>query len=464
MKMGVVGLSVVAALACSVACTPAKSPYVLDYAFPTAVSLPTTRYRLENGLEVILQEDHKSPSVAVNIWYHVGAKDDPPGRAGFAHLFEHLMFAGSRHVAEGEFPAKLRDAGCRDMNATTTIDRTNYFETLPANQLELGLWLESDRMAYLLDGLNEDVLERERNVVKNEFRERSENASLGLVDAFIYPVLFPNGHPYNHLPIGNEAQLNAAKLDEVRAFFRTFYIPNNATLVLVGDFEPARTIQLIAKYFGAIPPGKEAPVQRDPTPSALASEKRVFVEADVERGAVIIAWPVPPRFAPGEKELEAGRDFLSGWLWGRLVDDDKVADSVNVSIREGQLASILEVTVTARPNEPLERVLKQLDIGLDRRRARREDRVAFSIERARLLMSSIYAAERYASRADLLNSYNQYAGTPDYIGTELAIRRGILVEDVRDAFYQFLRFDKRVVTFVTPKRGAPRAGRLVRVE
>ncbi len=464
MKMGVVGLSVIAALGCSVACTPAKSPYVLDYAFPTAVSLPTTRYRMDNGLEVILQEDHKSPSVAVNIWYHVGSKDDPPGRAGFAHLFEHLMFGGSRHVAEGEFPAKLRDVGCRDMNATTSFDRTNYYETLPANQLELGLWLESDRMAYLLDGLNQSAFERERSVVKNEFRQRFENAGFGLVDSFIFPVLFPGAHPYNHLPIGDEAQLDAAKLEEVRAFFRTFYIPNNATLVLVGDFDTGHTKELISKYFGAIAPGKEPPIQRDPTLSSLASEKRLSVEADVERGLVVVSWPLPPRYAPGYKELEAGSGLLGGWLSGQLVWREKVADSVSVSFRDGQLASVLEYTVTARPGVPLERVLKELDATIDSARAWRADRVRFSIGRAKLAMSSIYAAERYSSRADLLNAYNQYAGAPDYIATELAERQSVVVEDVRDAFYQFLPFNKRVVTLVTPRPGAPRSGRLVRAE
>lgn len=464
MTMGLVRWVIVAAVACSFACAPAKSPYVLDYAFPTAVSLPTTRYRLDNGLEVILQEDHKSPTVALNIWYHVGSKDDPPGRAGFAHLFEHLMFGGSRHVAEGEFTAKLRDVGCHDLNARTSFDRTNYFETVQADHLELGLWLESDRMAFLLDGLNQNAFERERNVVKNEFRQRNENALFGQVDALIYPVLFPGAHPYSHLPLGDEAQLNAAKLDEVRAFFRTFYVPNNATLVLVGDFESARTKELISKYFGAIPPGKAPPIQRDPTLSSLAREKRLFVEADVQRGLVVASWPVPPRYAPGHKELEVGRGVLQGWLWENLVKREKVADAVNVSLEAGQLASVLEVTVTALPNEPLERVLKELDVTLDYARAWRVDRVAFSIGRARLLMSNIYGAERFSSRADLLNSYNQYAGTPDYIGPELAARQSVLVEDVRDAFYQFLPFDKRVITFVTPRDGAPRSGRLVRAE
>src|SRR5262245_8170168 len=200
---------------------------------PGAMSIE--KYALENGLEVILHEDHRTPIVTVNIWYHVGSKDEPKGKNGFAHLFEHVMFQGSRHVGEDMFFKYLERAGASERNGTTNTDRTNYFETVPSNQLELVLWPESDRMGFLLDHANDQTFASQREVVKNERRQNYENAPYGLVRQFVREALFPKSHPYHLLTIGSPEDLDAAKMDDVRGFFRTFYLPNNATLVIAGD-------------------------------------------------------------------------------------------------------------------------------------------------------------------------------------------------------------------------------------
>ncbi len=215
------------------------------------------KYTLANGLEVILSEDHRLPIVAVNIWYHVGPANERPGLTGFAHLFEHMMFQGSKHVGENQIKF-LQAAGATDINGTTGYDRTNYFETMPAEKLELALWLESDRMAFLLETLTARNLANQRDVVRNERRER-ENAPYNLVEEEIYRQLFPEGHPYHASIIGSHADIESASLQDVRDFCRQFYVPNNASLALVGDFDPAVAKCLVEKYFGSIAAGNRVP-------------------------------------------------------------------------------------------------------------------------------------------------------------------------------------------------------------
>src|SRR3984957_18679684 len=218
-------------------------------------SLPFEKYALDNGLEVILHQDHHTPIVAVNIWYHVGSKDEPAGKNGFAHLFEHVMFQGSRNVGEDQFFKYLERAGASDRNGSTNGDRTNYFETVPTGGLALALWLESDRMGFLLDHVNQETFASQREVVKNERRQNYENAPYGLVWQFIRAALFPAPHPYHLLTIGTPEDLDAASLEDVRAFFKTFYVPHHATLVVAGDIDPAATKALVAKCFATIPRG-----------------------------------------------------------------------------------------------------------------------------------------------------------------------------------------------------------------
>src|SRR5262245_4391098 len=229
------------------------------------------KYSLPNGLEVILSEDHRLPMVAVNLWYHVGPANEEPGRTGFAHLFEHMMFQGSKHVHGDSHFQLLEGAGASDYNGTTDFDRTNYFETLPSNQLELALWLESDRMGYLLDVLDQANLANQQDVVRNERRQSIENAPYGIVDEEEYHQLFPKNHPYYADVMGSHADIQSAKLDEVKNFFKTYYSPNNASLAIVGDIDKARSKTLIEKYFGPLKQGPPVPKIAATTP-AIASE------------------------------------------------------------------------------------------------------------------------------------------------------------------------------------------------
>src|SRR6185369_12944854 len=214
-------------------------------------SIPFTKYTLGNGLEVILAPDKRIPVVAVNLWYHVGAANETADRTGFAHLFEHMMFTGSKHLKRGEAERLLEAAGGSDSNASTSFDRTNYFDTVPSNQLALALWTHADRMGYLLDALDQKALANQQDVVRNERRETTENRPYGIVDEALYRELFPPGHPYRPAVIGSHADIQAAKLADVRDFFKRYYRPNNATLVIAGDFDEAQARRLVQKYFGS---------------------------------------------------------------------------------------------------------------------------------------------------------------------------------------------------------------------
>jgi predicted Zn-dependent peptidase len=446
------------------ACEPAQSPYALDYPMPTHIAMPTERFRLPNGLEVLLSPDHTAPSVAVDLWYHVGSKDDPPSRAGLAHLFEHLMFLGSRHVPEGGHMTQLVEEGGRDLNAHTQHDRTAFEETVPPNELELALWLESDRMAFAVDGLTQDKLDRERKVVENELRQRFENEPYGMVPALVWGAAFPDPHPYHHPPIGDVAQLDAVTLDDARAFGRTWYVPPNCTLAIVGDFDPAATKALLNKYFATIAAGPPLPARPDTAPSALGHEVTLRIEADVPHPRIVIAWPVVPRYAPGGPELDVGAPALAGYLWNEVAEGTHTATSVTGSVEQGHLASLFDVTIDVAPGVSPEVVLSSIDerMHVIRGEKARYDRTQFSVWRTRVLLAPLYSAEKFLGRAELLELYNEDAGTPDFADREMAARREVIVEDVRKAYYDLLPWDRRVVAIVEPRAGAPRSGRLVR--
>src|SRR5215831_18510924 len=247
----------------------------LDQKFPPlqVPQLKFERYKLLNGMEVILSEDHRLPIVSVNLWYHVGAVNESARRTGFAHLFEHMMFEGSRHVPGNSHFRFLEAAGASDINGSTEFDRTNYFETLPSNQLELALWLESDRMGYLLGTLDREKLANQRDVVRNERRQSVEGEPYGLVEEVLYHELFPKGHPYYADVIGSHRDIEAARLDDIREFFRQYYTPNNASLAITGDINPAQAKQWVEKYFASIPDGPPVPKITAVTPP-ITSEHR----------------------------------------------------------------------------------------------------------------------------------------------------------------------------------------------
>src|SRR5262245_8282280 len=266
-------------------------------------TIPFEKYTLPNGLEVILSQDHRLPTVSVDIWYHVGPANEAAGRTWFAHLFEHMMFQGSKHVPGNKHFELLEAAGGTNLNGTTDFDRTNYFETLPANRLELGLWLESDRMGYLLDSLDEQQLEGQRGVVRGERKQSVENVPYGIVSEAVYHNVFPKGHPYYANVIGSHQDIQAAKLEDVRNFFKTYYAPNNASLAIVGDFDSAPTKTLVEKYFGPLKKGPDAPKVNVETPK-ITAEKRVTVADRIPLPRVYMAWLTPQYFKPGDADAD----------------------------------------------------------------------------------------------------------------------------------------------------------------
>src|SRR6201998_111887 len=310
------------------------------------------RYKLANGLEVILSEDHRLPLVSVNLWYHVGAVNETAGRTGFAHLFEHMMFEGSKHVPGSSHAHYLEAAGVTDFNGSTAFDRTNYYETLPSNQLELALWLESDRMGYLPDKLDQANLSNQQDVVRNERRQSYENAPYGIASEAVYHLLFPKEHPYYPMVIGSHADIQAAKLEDVRNFFKLYYAPNNASLAIVGDFDSAKVRQLVERYFGPLKRGQDVPRVKIATPP-IASERRIVVQDNVQLPRVYLAWLTSPVYKPGDAEADITANVLGGGkssrLYKKLVYEKQLALDVEASQNSLTLSSVFQIQATARP-------------------------------------------------------------------------------------------------------------------
>ena len=274
------------------------------------IKIPYTRYVLPNGLNVILHEDHSTPTVSVNTWYHVGSGYEKAGRTGFAHLFEHLMFEGSGNVKNGDFNKLLEAAGGHN-NGSTNPDRTNYFEDVPTNALELALYLDSDRLGFLLDSMSSEKVDGQRDVVKNERRQSYENRPYGLSWEILYKNIYPASHPYSWTTIGSMEDLSAASYPDVVDFFKTYYVPNNASLVIAGDIDPVKTLELVKKWFGEIPAGKPVPPQ-NPATAKLNEVKVLLHEDKVQLPRLYMAWITPQFFAPGDAELDILASILSG--------------------------------------------------------------------------------------------------------------------------------------------------------
>jgi len=330
----------------------------------TAISIKFEKYTLPNGLVVILSEDHRLPLVSTNIWYHVGPANELPGRTGFAHLFEHMMFEGSKHAPGNSHFRFLEAAGASDLNGTTDFDRTNYFETLPSNQLELALWLESDRMGYLPDKLDQANLTNQQDVVRNERRQSIENTPYGIVEEAVFHNIFPKGHPYYADVMGSHADIQAAKLEDVRNFFKLYYAPNNASLAIVGDFDSARAKQLVDKYFGPLRRGSPVPKIATVTPP-ITAERRIVVHDQVELPRVYMAWLTSPIFKPGDADADLASSILGGGkssrLYKKLVYEKQIALDVSVSQNSLTLGSIFEIVVTARPGHTAAEMEKSIE-------------------------------------------------------------------------------------------------------
>jgi predicted Zn-dependent peptidase len=376
------------------------------------LSLPVERYRLDNGMVVVLYEDHRVPQVAVDILFRVGSRDEAKGRTGFAHLFEHLMFMGTRNVPNGGFDAIMEAAGGQN-NATTSEDRTNYFEIGPATLLETFLWLEADRLMSLPDDMTKQKVDLQREVVKNERRQSYENRPYGAVDLVIPDKLFPLGHPYHHPVIGSHADLTAARVEDVKAFFKRFYVPSNASLVIAGDFDPAEAKRLVEKYFAWMP-RVGRPAETVPPPAQMAKDVRVTLHDRVELPRLTLVWHSAAHMSPGEPAAEVLAALLGGGKSSRLtkslVYDKRVASEVEVRQESLRTGGYLYMNVTAAPGvsaQALETALRaELKALESAPPALRE------VERARAFVETrvVERAENLVGLAELLNEHEWLLG------------------------------------------------------
>jgi zinc protease len=426
-----------------------------------AFEIPFEKYWLANGLEVILHRDATLPNVAVNIWYHVGPANEPKGRSGFAHLFEHLMFEGSKYAGK-DFDVLLESAGGTNMNGTTSFDRTNYFETVPSEYLELALWLESDRMGFMIDTLTEERLDIQRGVVLNERRQSYENRPYGPSELALMDRLFPEGHPYHGNVIGSIQDLEHATMDDVRAFFAAYYAPSNATLTLAGDIDVGSTKKLIERYFGSLPKRPRPERPRRATPPLAASD-RLEIEEPVSLAKVTLAWITPPAFAQDEAAIELGTHVLGSGKASRLYQDLVVtglAASVDTGLEDNELGSVATIEAMVSTGTTVAQVEAAIEQSLSR--LAEQGPTAAELTRAKKgifldLASSLQLLNGGGGdggRAGTLQQLNHYLGDPGRLPAEMAHLGSVQGSEVRDAIRKYLPLDRRL-TVVTQAKAAP---------
>jgi zinc protease len=417
------------------------------------VKIAFEKYELPNGLEVILRKDDRLPVVAVNLWYHVGPAKEAEGRTGFAHLFEHMMFQGSGHVGPDQHFRYLEAAGASNVNGTTSYDRTNYLEDLPSNQLELALWLESDRMGFLLDRLDQTMLSNQQDVVRNERRQSTENAPYGLAEEEVAHQLVPDGHPYYASVIGSHADIQAARLEDVRDFFTRYYTPNNATLAIAGDIDIDSTKAMIEKYFGTIPRGPDVPPVEVTTPP-ITAERRLTVTDQVELPRVYLSWLTPSFYKAGDAEADVAARILGGGkasrLYKALVYDQKIAQDVSAVQQSAELTSVFQIVATARPGHTVEELEAAIQVELDSLVGSGPTASEMKSTKSVILTQMLTQIEGLGALADLLNHYNHYTGDPDYLNKDLARYEAVTADGVKEFIATQLARDKRSVVQVLP--------------
>jgi zinc protease len=420
-----------------------------------SIEVPYQMYRLGNGLTVIVHEDHSVPLVAVNLWYHVGSARERPGRTGLAHLFEHLMFEGSKHVPEGAFDRWLEAVGGAN-NASVRHDRTHYWEDVPANALELALFLESDRMAYLLDTMTPARVDGQRDVVKNERRQRHENSPYGMAEIHLDQALHPPGHPYHWPIIGSMEDLTAASHEDIADFFRRWYAPGNASLVIAGDVDTAEVRRLVDKWFVDVPAGAPVPPVGT-SPIVMDAEKRLSCEDQVQLPRLYLRWPTPPDLSPADAALDAVAGILAGGknarLYRRLVYDLQVAQDVSAYQDSRVLGSAFDIVVTARAGHGLEEMRALVDEEIAR--LQNEPPTAREVERYRNQLEAAFLTQLeslggFSGKAEQLNAYYFAAGNPDYFEEDLARYRALSPTDVQAAARRYLGAG-RVALSVVPR-------------
>ncbi len=418
------------------------------------IDLPFTKRTLANGLDVIVHEDRHVPIVAVNIWYHVGSKNERPGRTGFAHLFEHLMFEGSEHYNAGYFPP-LQQAGAL-LNGSTNADRTNYWEVVPTSAIDRALWMESDRMGYLLPALTRQRFETQRDVVLNERRQSYENRPYGMVMMALSAALYPPDHPYSWMTIGSAEDIRAMQLEDVQEFFRTYYHPSNASLVLAGDVETERAFELADAYFGDIPAGvRPKAISRR---TELSGEQRLVLEDRVELPRVYMAWHSPAMFAAGDAEMDLVGDLLANGktsrLYKTLVYDLRIALDVSGYQSSREIGSFFLLVATAAPGHTLSEIVERIDDEV--RRVADQGPTGEEMERAVAqaeahFMYRVQTVGGFGGKSDQLNAYNVLKGTPAYFVADLDRYRNARPESVQDAARRHLHLDRRIVLSVIPR-------------
>lgn len=414
------------------------------------------KYTLPNGLQVILHEDHSVPLVSVNVWYHVGSGDEDPGRTGFAHLFEHIMFMGSQNVPVGMFDIWLESAGANN-NGSTTEDRTNYYEDMPSNALPLALWLEADRMGWLLPTMDQAKLDLQRDVVQNERRQGVDNQPYGRANETILAALFPPEHPYSWPVIGSLADLSAATLDDVMNFFRKYYAPNNASIAIAGDFNPAEVKQLIEKYFSNIPRGPAIVRKTDIPAPRIQRDTFLVLEDRVQLPRLYYGWQSAKAFSPDHAPISLLASILgqgrTSRLYQRLVYELQVAQDAIAYHDPGRFDGQFRVVVTPKPGQTPARMAELVNEEINK--IVQEGVTERELERAKNglradFLDALASVGGFNGKADLLNYYNFYVGDPDYIQQDIARYDAVTTADIqRVAREQFAK--PKVVLTVVPE-------------
>jgi zinc protease len=419
-----------------------------------------TKATLANGLDVILHEDHALPIVAVNVWYHVGSKDERPGLTGFAHLFEHLMFEGSANHDAGYFPP-LQDAGAA-VNGSTNADRTNYWEVVPTGALELALFLESDRMGFLLPALTDKKFTTQREVVINERRQNYENRPYGLAGIAMTTALYPSTHPYHWPTIGYTPDLRQATLDDVRDFFARHYHPANASIALAGDIDTAQALALVERYFGDLPPGPPVPPVVVPD-GGLSSETRIVLEDRVDRPRLYIAWRTPALFEDGDAALDVAADVIASGktsrLYRTLVHERRLALDVSAGQQSRELEGFFQLAATAAPGQTLSAIDAVIAEALGELAATGPTDAEVERALAQAEANFVYRLQTvggFSGKSDQLNAYNVYRGDPGSFDADLARYTRLSVADVREACRRLVSAP-RVALCVVPQGAAAQA-------
>jgi len=419
------------------------------------MNISYSKHTLENGLDVLIHEDRACPIVSVNIWYHVGSKNETPGRTGFAHFFEHLMFEGSEHHDKGYFQP-LQGAGAL-LNGSTNADRTNYWEVVPTNAFELALWMESDRMGYLLPALTEGKFSNQRDVVLNERRQSYENRPYGLAPMAMLAAIYPPDHPYHWPTIGQIADLHAAQVEEVRQFFATYYHPANASIAIAGDVDTDEALAMVRRYFEEIPPGPAVSTVQ-PADPVLRGETRLLIEDRVELPRLYVGWITPAMFAADDAELDLAADILANGktsrLYRRLVYELRAATDVSAAQNSREAGGFVQVAATAAPGHTLAELERVIVEEITRLAA--DGPTSDEIERGRVQAEAqfIYRLQTvggFGGKSDQLNAYNVFLKDPGFFSRDLARYHDVSAESLRDAVGRYLANSNRVALSVVPK-------------